>query len=156
MEELKLTLAFKKINKESTWMAKVISLWTRSQYHHVELIVNNKWISSDSDTGVVIKDLQPLKDNWEYIELPNINICREHYNKFNTYIYKVNGSGYDWKGIILSQTIPLSMNNSDKWFCSELVTKLLHILLIEESLDLEPNEVSPKDLYNTFKHYIKN
>ena len=156
MFNLNLTLAFKKVNKNSTWMAKVISYWTKSEYHHVELIINDSWISSDSDTGVVVRELKPLKDNWDYIPLPSVTLLPLHHNILTKYINNVNGNKYDWKGIILSQTIPLSMNSRNKWFCSELVTKLLQIIVIEEVIDLEPNEVSPKDLYNVFNRYIKN
>lgn len=156
MFNLNLTLAFKKVNKDSTWMAKVISYWTKSEYHHVELILNNNWISSDSDTGVVVRELKPLKDNWDYINLPSVTLLPLHYDILNKFIKKVDGNKYDWKGIILSQTIPLSMNNKNKWFCSELVTKLLQIIVVEEVIDLEPNEVAPKDLYDIFSRYIKN
>ena len=154
MHTLNITLAFKKVNKDTSVIGKIISWWTKSQYHHVEIIVDGNWISSDSDTGVVVRELKPFKDNWDYIKLPPIGICNNHYSFLNNYINNLNGGKYDWKGIIFSQTIPLGLHNKDKWFCSELVTKLLQLMLVEEVIDIDPNLVSPRDLYDIFSKHI--
>lgn len=154
MQTLNVTLAFKKVNKNTSLIGKTISWWTKSQYHHVEIIVDGSWISSDIDTGVVVKGLKPFKDGWDYIKLPSISLCNKHYTFLNNYIDKLNGNKYDWKGIIFSQTIPLGLHNKDKWFCSELVTKLLQLMLVEEVIDIDPNLVAPRDLYEIFNKYL--
>ena len=154
MQTLNVTLAFKKVNKNTSVIGKIISWWTKSQYHHVEIILDGKWISSDSDTGVVVRELKPLKDDWDYVTLPSISLCNKHYSFLSKYIDNLNGDEYDWKGIIFSQTIPLGLHNKDKWFCSELVTKLLQLMLVEEVIDIDPNLVSPRDLHDIFNKYI--
>jgi hypothetical protein len=62
----------------------------------------------------------------------------------------IEGKPYDWRGIILTQIFPLRFQSKDKWFCSELVTKVLQLLLVKETLDLEPHLVSPGDLAKLF------
>ena len=154
MQTLNVTLAFKKVNKDTSVIGKIISWWTKSQYYHVEIIVDGNWITSDSDTGVVVRGLKPFKDDWDYITLPTISLCNKHYSFLNKYIDNLNGDEYDWKGIIFSQTIPLGLHNKDKWFCSELVTKLLQLMLVEEVIDIDPNLVAPRDLYEIFSKYL--
>ena len=151
--KVELKLAFKKVDKTDIG-CKLIGMWTKSNYSHVEIILDGKWVSSDSDTGVVIRELKPLKDNWDYVTLPTISLCNKHYSFLSKYINNLNGGEYDWKGIIFSQTIPLGLHNKDKWFCSELVTKLLQLMLVEEVIDIDPNLVSPRDLHDIFSKHI--
>lgn len=128
--------------------ANAVKIWTRSKYFHVELILNDMWISSDTDTGLSIKQLKPLKhDNWEYIELEPVTITQYQYTTLMLFLKQRENSGYDWLGIFLSQFISINTHNKDKYFCSEIVAKILQMLYVTHYLDVIPNNMSPKDIY---------
>ena len=146
--KLELTLAFRKVDKTDI-ADQLISFWTKSKYVHVELIMDNMWISSNLK-GVHIKELTPLKDTYDYHNLEVI-ITHDQYVNIVKWIYKQNGKTYDRLGIYLSQFIPLRIDNRNKWFCSELVTKILQMLNVVEVQDNYPFLTSPADLARTFK-----
>lgn len=147
---MKLTLAFKhtsngsKFDKFVAWCIKKI---TKSKYYHVECIIDNKWISSDNDVGVRIKQLKPLKNEYDYIELTTSGLSEEQNKIFWEYLEDQQNTGYDYKGIFLTQLFMFDLENNDKWFCSEIVVKILQLLYIKEFLDLKPSRVSPGDIY---------
>lgn len=141
-----ITVAFFK--GKNSYKDTLIKLWTNSEYSHVELIKDNKSIICLPSKGVYIKNNKIYNANdWTFI---NINYDdSEHINNiFNAFINNELNCKYDWLGIYLSQFIKLGINSDSKWFCSELTTKLLQILLIESIIDLQPNKVSPGMLYN--------
>lgn len=134
-------LAFYRGNE---WYSKVIQWWTKSPYSHVELIVDGKWISSDPTDGVRIWDEAKIEnvELFDYIEIDaGMN------DTFHWFLGNELGCAYDWKGIVFSQFFNLGVNSNTKWFCSEIITKLLQILLYRDVLDLQPNKVSPGMLY---------
>lgn len=160
IKKLNVKLAFKLTNKKTgTFVGKVIGWWTNSLYYHVELIVGDYWISSNAESkGVTISPLQPLKHTWEYYDLGTIELLENQFEVFKDFIKQQEHKKYDWLGIILSQTIKLNWHSSNKWFCSEIVTKLLQLLLVKDVLNLDPNKVSPADLarlFNCNKEYRK-
>lgn len=146
--ELELTLAFKIYNKKkSSFVGNLISIFTNSMFYHVELIVDNKWISSNSDSGgITIAPLRALNFNWEYKKLNKICLTEEQYINLMKFIGDQEGKGYDWTGIIFAQILPFKQHCENKWFCSEIVTKLLQLCLVPEVNHLDPADVSPKDL----------
>ena len=150
MVEIDVKIAFKKINKDSDLMPKTIAWFTKSEYYHVELIVNDIWISVFPETGVRLNKLKPLSDNWDYKDLGLIKLTKEQYSIFMQYLYKQEFKQYDYTGIILSQILPLKIQKKDKWFCSELVVKLLQFLYVEKTFELVPALVSPGDLGKLF------
>jgi hypothetical protein len=125
---------------------KIIQKWTRSKYFHVEIIINNTWIEADNGKGVVKHNLRPFSDSYDYVEIdvPNCEVC--HKNVIN-FIEKQMGAGYDWTGVYLSQVLKLGINKKDKWFCSELVSKILQIYNIEPFLYIDPQNLSPEGVY---------
>lgn len=130
----------------------LIKWWTKSQYYHVEMIVDNKWISSQTDSGVSVYDLLPLTDtNYDYYELEVPDQVKKKMALFWNFVYSQKDTGYDWKGIYLSQLLFLGNDSVNKWFCSEIVTRLLQILDCESVQTLRPNRVSPGQLYETLK-----
>jgi hypothetical protein len=64
------------------------------------------------------------------------------------------GKKYDYKGILLSQFIKFGMNDNSKWFCSELVTKILQLFGSTAVWDLVPSDVNPGMLYNIYQSKI--
>lgn len=149
--EIDIKLAFKKVNNKSSLFNKLISKYTKSKYYHTELVLNNNWISSDPKEGVYIKEVDNIKnEEWDFIIFEKISISERDYGIIMDYIKKQDDKKYDFLGIILSQIVPFSLHNRNKYFCSELCTKILQLFLIEEVLDLVPNNTSPGDLAKIF------
>ena len=153
---MKLIIAFKKI-PDKEWYgklaAKLISWRTQSQYFHVEIVIDKKWISSHVDNrGLQIRDLKPLYDRcYDYYELYVHDLTGEREKIFWKFLKSQVGSGYDWKGILLSQFINLNWETREKWFCSEIVTKILQMLYVEEFIMMKPNQIAPVDVFNVIE-----
>ena len=141
----KVTLAFKKDDYSSTAM--LIKWWTKSKYAHVELIMGNSWISSSGSTGGLhINELKPLKDNWDYIDV-EVDDKLEEVMKFAK---SQQGTGYDYVGIF-GIVVNHNIQRKNRWFCSEICTRLLQEFDEPKSLELKPNLISPEDLYVLYK-----
>jgi len=149
------TLAFKVIKKNSSWISKIIGLKTRSDYSHVEAIIGNKWISSVEGKGVHVKPLKPLRDEYKYHSLGDIEMTSSQWTNFHAWIDSQNNRDYDYIGILWSHILPFRFDNRKKWFCSELVTKILQLLLVKESFSLYPHLTTPGDLAIMFKPEYK-
>jgi hypothetical protein len=116
----------------------LIMLWTMGQYSHVELVFSDgvSFSSSQWDGGVRFKKINySHKERWGFIEL---EIAEEKEQELREKCEKLVGKKYDWLGIMFDQFIPLNTQDSDRWWCSEIVA---HIL------DIEPERVSPNRLY---------
>lgn len=144
------TLAFKKVQKNNFY-SNIIGRWTKSEYSHVELILGDTWISSVEGKGVHLKNLKPKREEYDYVELEMVVLTEKQYADIYTWLYKQNNKKYDTVGILFSQIIPLRLDSRNKWFCSELVTKILQLLNIPEVIDLYPHLTSPGDLAKIFK-----
>jgi len=137
-------------------IAKGIQVRTKSKYYHVELIVGDRWISADPKEGVYVNPLQPyISDKWTIIDLGEIELTNDNYNKVIKFIYDRVGDKYDGLGIFLSQFIKIGVDSKDRWFCSELVSKILQLLLVDEYINIVPNELSPGDIYLLSKFRLK-
>lgn len=143
-----ITLAFKVADKRHI-SDLLISMWTKSKFSHVEVIIDNLWISSTLN-GVHIKPLKPLKDEYVYHNL-KVSVTEEQYLKNMSWIYSQDKKHYDKTGIILAQLFPFRIDKRDQWFCSEIACKILQIFLVREVIDLYPFLTSPgtlSKLYN--------
>ena len=141
------TVAFKYKKDDTSFTNKLICWWTKSRFYHCELIIGNKWISSNPDDGgVTIKDLKPLNDNWEYYKLPTIKLTKVQFDRIISWIKSQSDKKYDWYGLIMSTVFKLNWHNDNKWFCSEIITTILKFMLVNEVLNLTPNNVTPGDL----------
>ena len=138
-------------NKLLNWSIRFL---TKSKFHHVELIINDTWISSSNTSGGFrIRPLEPINQEdsrYIYHDLGLVKLTSEQDEIISRFMENQLGSEYDYSGIIFSQLFPFSKHSRTRWFCSEIVTKLLQLHLIEETLDLIPNEVSPGDLAKLF------
>jgi len=150
---VKPVLALRHSNKKgqslfAKFITTMIKLRTKSKYYHSELILGDKWISSDTPDGVTIRVLREDLDNvdWDYITLPEREITAEQYEDLWLYINMQDGKGYDRGGIILSQLIKIGINDTNKWFCSELVSKILQVIGYPDFLEITPSEQDPGDL----------
>lgn len=148
---LRVIVAFKKLDEpDATLSDRLISTtikkWTKSDYFHTEIVIDNKWISSIPGKGIEIRDLHELSSNWDYLH-KTVEITSKQYQLIMRYIESQLDADYDYMGIIWSQVFGVNYNTADRWFCSEFVTKILQLLLIEAVLDEAPNTVSPERLY---------
>lgn len=142
--KVELKLAFKKVNKEDITSI-LIGKWTNSKYCHVEIIIKDLWISSTLEEGVHIKPLRPLKDTYDYYDI-EVYVTDYQYIRIMEWVYKQNKKSYDKLGILFSQLIPFRFDSRSKWFCSELVCKILQLFYIKEVMDHYPFLTSPGDL----------
>ena len=118
------------------------------------LIIDDTWISTSSSTGFTMRPLEPIKQEdtrYVYHDLGLVKITSEQDRIITRFIENQLDSEYDYSGIIFSQLFPFSKHSKRRWFCSEIVTKLLQLHLIEETLELTPSEISPGDLAKVFK-----
>jgi hypothetical protein len=123
-------------------IAWAIRIRTFSQYFHVEMVVGDKWISTNPQAGAVyINDLLPLNDKYDYID---VNIHKSKVDKMIKFAEKQVGKKYDWLGILLSQAVNVDVENKDKWFCSEIVAEMLKVA--GEDIPKNSNQYSPGDL----------
>lgn len=147
--KVELKLAFKKVDKKDIG-CKLIGMWTKSNYSHVEIIIKDLWISSTLEGGVHIKPLQPLKDTYDYYDI-EVYVTDYQYMRIMEWVYKQNKKSYDRLGIMFSQFIPFRFDSRSKWFCSELVCKILQLFYVQEVMDLYPFLTSPGDLAKIYK-----
>lgn len=114
---------------------KLIRWWTKSDYSHVELIIDGVWYSSSHiDGGVRGKVIEPKPGHWDIYQLKNVDTLYARDCIRYALTHK-----YDWTGIIFSQIFPLGLQNPERYFCSELVGEAL-------SIDY-PQRYSPGELF---------
>lgn len=152
IKKVNVKLAFKLYEKSKcSFIGNLISLWTNSKYYHVELIVDDKWISSNAEAGgITISPLRTLNFNWDYYDLGEILVTEEQYDNLMDFINSESNCKYDYMGIVFSQVLPFRYHSETKWFCSEIVSKLLQLLLVPEFNTIEPNRMSPADIAKIF------
>ena len=144
---MKVTLALRESKGDIVDSA--IAWWTSSKFTHIEIIVENKWISSGpTHGGVYMQELRPLKDTWTYIE---VDVDGRVKNTVNRFIQAQEGKKYDWGGILWNQFFRTEReDNQDRWFCSEIVAEILIRFrakgIIEDSV-----QYSPGDLWTIYK-----
>jgi hypothetical protein len=137
-------VAFRKAKNEN-WGKKLIALWTKGKYSHVELIIGDKQYSSHiSDGGVRCKKHIYNEDLWDYVEVPNIRV------KDILQFYSITkGDKYDLLGIA-GFVIPFK-DRTNEWFCSEWVSNALKISGYKKLWNQEPSKISPNKLYKILK-----
>lgn len=104
------------------WKDSLIRFWTRSIYSHVEIVYDGYWYSiSPRDNIVYKRKMDITEENWDLFE---IEIDSEHLE--NLY-QRTKNMKYDWIGIIFSQIIPLRIDRSNNYICSEWCAEGLKI-----------------------------
>jgi len=108
---------------KGNWTDKAIRKWTKSEYSHCELVIDNIWYSSSPRDGCVrAKQIEPQEGNWDYIEIT----CNPEQQSVVLDTFRANmGSGYDYTGILFSQVLPIGIQMSFRWFCSEICSQAL-------------------------------
>lgn len=151
----------KKFPEDIAWYwkqaAKLIKYGTKSNYFHVEIAIDGKWIGSHTHKGIEIHELNLEHKNpqFDYFELNIDPLTEKQSEKFWKWMEHEVGSGYDWLGIYLTQFLFMDWESKDKWFCSEIVAKILQLLYVDEFLDIKPNRLSPQDIKNILEHKLR-
>lgn len=149
-----MTLAFRHTPKKGTglrdWiMIKAVQWWTNSKYYHVELIANEKWISAHLENGIQMNELRTLSSDWDYIEVSDKRLA----NKNMRWIESQIGVEYDWLGIlglvVFKNKLGI-LHSTNKWFCSEIVTKILQTANDNRVTGLAASTVTPADLFEIY------
>lgn len=146
---MKIKVAFQKKDIKPSLLdnivASSIKIWTKSKYYHVAVRINGVWYTSTPMVGV---NSNPIEEsNFDIIEIEHFALGLEEMDIAMRYIENQMDCAYDWKGILLSQFLSFGINSDTKWFCSEIVTKILQLMYVEEVFDVTPNKVSPQRLY---------
>jgi len=140
-------IALLKVQPIDTVYDKLISWWTKSKYIHSELIIDNRWITSNPETGFSINTVRPIDyELYDIIDLGRVKLTSKHMDVINRWLTSLTGTKYDYLGILMSQFLPLSIDNRNKYFCSELVCKLLQMIGYEEVINKLPQNMSPADI----------
>jgi len=120
-------ILFKK--RGSGLYATLIRWWTGSPYTHCELLLaGGTLISAVEPIGVriaYILDGEIDHDVWEAVDFP-VGGAQEA--KIYTWAAGELGSGYDWRGIFLTQFLKFGIHSRTKWFCSEFCTAAIQQL----------------------------
>ena len=144
---MKIKLAFFK--DRDNLLDDIIKLWTKSKYSHIEIIIKDKWISSSPiDGGVHILELHELDHNkYNYIE---VDVDGRKFKKVQKYIESQKDAKYDKWGIFFGVLFNSGLEDKNKLFCSEMITKILQIFEVEEVSGLAPHKITPGDLAKIF------
>lgn len=130
---------------------KVIKWWTKSEYFHVEVIVNGVSARTAPFLGLDTYLRNTEKDNnsgWDIIYFPTKSSINKEILDF---VRQEEGSGYDWLGIFLAQFFNAKREHPDKWFCSELTSKILEMAGHKKFQGIEHFAQSPQDVYEKLK-----
>lgn len=150
-KSLSVVVGFKNIKllPKPTFKQKLISRFTKSDYIHVEIAIDDTWIASEEGKGVHIKpyDENYKAEGWEYYKLPDIFLEDARYEELKKWIKSIDGAKYDWINIFLYHAIRLGIDHNSKWTCSELVGKLLQALNIPGTIAIRPERLNPGDVY---------
>jgi hypothetical protein len=132
---------------------KLIKFWTKSKYSHVEILIEGFSYDANTELGLRKYAMKSYDlEQWDVISI-DVNISKKNFGKIERFIKNQIGCKYDWRGIFLSQFVNMGIDSDNKWFCSEFVTKILQLILIEETLDEKPNKVSPGKLSELLSSY---
>lgn len=133
---------------KGNWVDFLIRKWTRSPYSHCEIVIDYKWYSSSPRDGKVReKIIHPRSKNWEYID---IDLSSTDIENIRNFFNEQEGKKYDYIGIILSQVLPLGIDNKNKWFCSEICSRALQNIG-KVPKNKKSNWYNPGRLYNALK-----
>lgn len=129
---MKAKIAFYKVSK-GNWIDKLIGWWTKSEYSHSELVIDQWWYSiSPRDVKLRRKNIQPNPEHWDYVDVEIDELW------FKVLYKKYEGCGYDWLGIALTEWLPLNVEHPKKFYCSEWCAKVI---------GYSPAQMSPQKLW---------
>ena len=149
---LSIKLAFKELKEDSLITSKLIGWFTKSRFSHVEIIIDDLWISSTSEAGVHVRKQEFTgKDKWAIVDLGEVTITDKEFRELMYWLYHTDFQQYDWEALFFSQFLPLNRENENRMVCSEIVTLVLQRLKFKQVEHIEPHNTSPGELATIFK-----
>lgn len=126
---------------------RLVRLWTRGKYSHMELVLNDSGLSGSSsfvDGGVRCKFIEYSESNWDFLEL---SVPLSAQLRVLVWLNGHHGAAYDFWGNIrfMLGFIP---HSKDKYQCAEACMEALGF---EDAWRFEPNSA-----YATLKFIGKN
>lgn len=117
-------------NPKADRVDKAVCWWTCSRFSHCELIFgeNTFFSASGRDGGVRFKTFNPNPVRWEIYDIGSYLVHRglgEEWIRSSAETY--NGQDYDYIGIFLTIVVPLGLQSTEKWWCSEIIGSLLNL-----------------------------
>ena len=146
---------------EGDLVNKIVRWWTKSEYSHAELVLNDKqtWIgiSPFIKARLVqrkVHNYDPTK--WDFYEIP---VNQEQHNLIMDFYNLTKEAQYDWIGMLASQFLPCRIKHKSRWYCSEWISYALRISCVFDwkSLKLyEKKELSPATLHSIVLKSLQN
>ena len=134
----------RKSNSHSHFMDNLICFATRSEYSHVELLLNDSGYSVSSsprDGGVRFTNIIYDQAQWDFVDI-ELRLSPEGVRSW--FLPNV-GMKYDYWGAI-GTVLKFIPEDYDKWFCSEIISMLIiHYGILQ--LPETPKRMSPAKLY---------
>jgi len=122
-------ISYRNFSDSWKWATKMacrgIQIYTRSKYFHTELSINGYKITSHTSKGVIVSMGTNFEHIKKYADIKEIKILKERARYIIDFAKSQEGKPYDWKGIWLSQFLPLNKHDKNKWFCNEIVGESL-------------------------------
>ena len=147
--ELKKNKLYICFHKPQGLLGYLIALRTLGKYSHCEMVLND-YVYYTNPGGARIKPF--IYKN--YMDIYEINLPF-NINKFIEEFKKLQGKGYDYWAILLSQLIEINIEDKDRYFCSELclilINKLTDDSLTYKLKSIKANQFSPAKLYKYLK-----
>lgn len=138
-------LAFKHKHHDNDLTGHLISLWTGYDYTHAQIVFSDNMVGSSWKDGVQYKRFHDVIKNPSFFKFIEIDNSRE--KEVREFINSQLGKPFDWPGILLSQFLPLKIDDPRSWFCSEIVLTALQRAYPESFLNsFHPASISPGQL----------
>ena len=149
---------------KGTLINKIVRWWTKSQYSHAELILDDKqtWIGISPFIKSQVTDRKNVEynpDKWDFYKIP---VTEEQYTAILDFYDITKGATYDWAGMLLSQFLSFRIKQKHKWYCSEWILYALRIscvvdwkiIRIFDQSDLSPSKLHDILLLSEFEKTI--
>ena len=142
--------------KNSFWLSRFIRWITKSDYDHVAIFMNDKYIIEADLSGVKKTPFEFYKNRVEYKILSVKNISDFDRYVVVEYAKAQIGKSYDYIQLIcmgffylikkLRKIEPIDLSG---WVCSELVAESFYEIGIKFSESVDPDNITPKDIYTS-------
>lgn len=147
-------VAFYRVNRENSRIAdKVIAWWTsdfrekfnggwKLGYSHTEIVFSDGVMISSSprETEVRAKVHTLNPEAWDYIDVSGLDESTAR-----VFAETQLGKSYDWFGV--AGFVVALRDNEQRWFCSELSSRILQIAGCVKLGEFNPGRISPNRLF---------
>jgi len=162
-------IGFSKSKKNLALFSWAVRVYQRTKFSHIYIILETPFLGSDTVTHASEGKVLSMSDyqfnkRHEVIEEILIEVSEENYNEMLLELHKVSGDDYGVMqniGILLvdllnSLNIKIKNPWQQGWNCSEFVCVMLQKCKPELVENIDPQTVTPKQLYNLLKKEDKN